>query len=261
MKTTLTWSDPQGWYLCRNVCAEKSTVLWWDGKLLKKDLSGESESPVGFNEFYRLLPDSKAVSKDDFDTLFAQNQQVIFERNALNEELRTLREELATNKHSLDVCSKYAESMQRYSEDYLGELRKEREENATLQNQADSLLKQAEQLEAELARLKSQPYAIRQANEPDCEGLWRNCYGAIREWHETDLAGSNGFHYGPYHFIGPLPVIPVVVEQQPPKVVTINYQGKNMRAIPSDNPEYWTLLGDNGITCGVAIGKFEEVQP
>jgi hypothetical protein len=115
-------------------------------------------------------------------------------------------------------------------------------------------------LRDEVKRLKSQPYVMRQANEPDCEGLWRNCCGAIREWHETDLAGSNGFHYGPYHYIGPLPVIPVVVEQQPPKVVTIKYQGKNMRAIPSDNPEYWTLLGDNGITCGVAIGKFEEVQ-
>ena len=247
MKSTLTSADPSGWYLCDyvyddcnfNFCARGMLVQWTGNSLIYCGDLVQGNDWAGLSNF-------RPIGDEVF-----------------NEELRTLREELATNKHSLDVCSKYAESMQRSSEDYLNELRKAREENATLQNQADSLLKQAEQLEAELARLKSQPYAIRQANEPDCEGLWRNCCGAIREWHETDLAGSNGFHYGPYHYIGPLPVIPVVVEQQPPKVVGVRCKktGEVCRAIPSPCGSSLAVLNDDGSFRGNEMAiNWEEVQ-
>ena len=126
MKATLTADDPIGWYLCRRIHAKHLCCNWWDREHLRS-------SP--------LLGELNLSLYEDFRRLFTESDVA-----ALNEELRTLREELATSKHSLDVCSKYAESMQRSSEDYLNELRKEREENATLQNQADSLLKQAEQL-------------------------------------------------------------------------------------------------------------------
>jgi len=118
-------------------------------------------------------------------------------------------------------------------------------------------------LRDEVKRLKSHPYVMRQANEPDCEGLWRNCCGAIREWHETDLAGSNGCHYGPYHYIGPLPVIPVVVEQQPPKVVKVREKetGVTADAIVGNIKGLYTLLSLDGKACSVVSGdNWEEVQ-
>lgn len=264
MKATLTADDPIGWYLCRRIHAKHLCCNWWDREHLRSSpLLGELNLSL-YEDFRRLFTESDVASlQQDLAANEALVAESIKGAEQVNEELRMLREELATNKHSLDVCSKYAESMQRSSEDYLNELRKAREENATLQNQADSLLKQAEQLEAELARLKSQPYVMRQANEPDCEGLWRNCCGAIREWHETDLAGSNGFHYGPYHYIGPLPVIPVVVEQQPPKVVKVRERktGVTADAIIGNIKGLYTLLSLDGKACSVvSVDNWEEVQ-
>ncbi len=110
-------------------------------------------------------------------------------------------------------------------------------------------------LRAELDALRKQPYAIRKAEKPDCVGLWANRDGSVLEIYNVHTSPRHG---PPYYHLGPIPVIPV--EQQPPQVVTIRHEGKTYRAIPSDNPEYWTLLGDDGVTCGVAIGKVEAVQ-
>lgn len=234
MKSTLTSADPSGWYefACNSLGRQ---VAHWDGQYLRG----------GGYTFYQ--PNCK-----NFRRLFTESDVA-----ALNEELRTLREELATNKHSLDVCGKYAESMQRSSEDYLNELRKEREENATLQNQADGLLKQAEQLEAELSRLKSQPYEMRRAGKPDCVGLWRNAHGDICKVKSDKDIDSFG-EAPPYHYLGPIPVI----VEQPPKVVKVKHKtsGEAFRAIPSPCGKWQAIIGNDGSFLGnESVDNWEEV--
>lgn len=119
-------------------------------------------------------------------------------------------------------------------------------------------------LRDEVKRLKSQPYEMRRADRPDCEGLWANREGSVLEIYNAKTSPS---HAPPFYYIGPLPIIPVIVEQQPPKVVKVRCKktGEVCRAIPrvvAGDALSYCLLNDDGTTkCFVTTNSVEEVQP
>lgn len=284
MKTTLTSDDPSGWYLCE--FRGRTYARWWDGENFRRDPGG-----MQYGTPYAKI--RRVITEHDVAALrqaLAENEALVEESvkgaEQVNEELRTLRDELGKQKEKwrildrdygirinernslqgkLEVCEKYAASFQKQCDDYLGELRKAREENATLQSQVDSLLKQAEQLEAELSRLKSHPYEMRRADRPDCEGIWLRI-DEDRRHVRCVVTLACEFSPGPWYYLGPLPVLPV--EQQPPKVVTIKCKetGKESRAIPSfrgGSSEYYFLILDDGTMSGERVwcNNWKEVQP
>lgn len=165
MKSILTSADPSGWYLF--VCNSLGTqVAYWDGQYLRG--GGYTFYQPNCRNFRRLYYESDVA--------------------ALNEELRTLREELS--------------------------------------------------------RLKSQPYEMRRADKPDCVGLWRNSVGQIVKVEtEADILGYG--NCAPYHYLGP---IPVIVEQQPPRVVKVRCKktGEVCRAIPSPCGSSLAVINDDG---------------
>ena len=118
-------------------------------------------------------------------------------------------------------------------------------------------------LRDEVKRLKSQPYEMRKADKPDCEGLWRNAHGDICKVKSEKDIDSFG-EAPPYHYLGP---IPVIVEQQPPRVVRVwnKRTGRESLAIPQmrgNKPEYYLLLLADGTMGGERVwcNNWEEVQ-
>jgi hypothetical protein len=134
---------------------------------------------------------------------------------------------------------------------------------------ADDVAALREELTAlrdEVKRLKSQPYEMRRADKPDCLGLWysskhfHNFYWLDTEEKLADVLGVKG----PYYYLGP---IPVIVEQQPPRVVRVwnKRTGRESLAIPQmrgNKPEYYLLLLADGTMGGERVwcNNWEEVQ-
>jgi len=134
-----------------------------------------------------------------------------------------------------------------------------KEDYETLRKYTETYEKNNSELREELSRLKSHPYVMRRADKPDCVGLWRNVVGQIcRVETESDLDGYGGCP--PYYLLGP---IPVVVEQQPPKVVKVREKetGVTADAIVGNIKGLYTLLSLDGKACSVvSVDNWEEVQ-
>jgi len=178
MKTSLTAADPSGWYECSllNDSSEFRAIIW-DGKQM---LLGTNRILGPYTNFRRLFTESDVA--------------------ALNEELRTLREELS--------------------------------------------------------RLKSQPYEMRLADKPDCVGIWCDKEAEILTIEEPSEL-SFPFLHPPYFYLGP---IPVVVEQQPPKVVRVRYMDNEYDAIRVRHFGFVLLGHDGNGERYVTKEESEEVQ-
>lgn len=134
-----------------------------------------------------------------------------------------------------------------------------KEDYETLRKYTETYEKNNSELRAELSRLKSQPYEMRRADKPDCVGIWCDKEAEILTIEEPSEL-SFPFLHPPYFYLGP---IPVVVEQQPPKVVKVRCKetGVTCDAIRSFNNCFWIPLTVDGLACNSSpIVNWEEVQ-
>lgn len=124
------------------------------------------------------------------------------------------------------------------------------------EDDAAALREELTALRDEVKRLKSQPYEMRRADKPDCEGLWRNAHGDICKVKSDKDIDSFG-EAPPYHYLGP---VPVVIEQKPPRVVRVRYMDNEYDAIRVRHFGFVLLGHDGNGERYVTKEESEEVQ-
>lgn len=136
MKTTLTKDDPSGWYECRGEYDEDYAIfLYWTGKELRAHLdSGRLEG--SYTNFRRLFTESDVA--------------------ALNEELRTLREELRKSENHCQLLNRDYSLVIKERDDFQRKLKTCELYAASFQKQADDLSEKVKLLETGLSLRSSQ---------------------------------------------------------------------------------------------------------
>lgn len=117
-------------------------------------------------------------------------------------------------------------------------------------------------LRDEVKRLKSQPYELRRADKPDCVGVWMDNCGGVDKYDSDELEEMEP-DWSPYYYMGPLPEVPVVVEQQPTKVVKVRNRkdAEVCQAIFSPCFSTLAIINDDGSFRATEFShNWEEVQ-
>lgn len=106
MKTTLTSSDPEGWYLCKGHYDSLTKPLWWNGERLHEHdwCNGEGwpELPLSRYKSFQLMTTESDVAalndelrtlRERNDELFAANQVLQFQVSTLTSDLEKVKDQ------------------------------------------------------------------------------------------------------------------------------------------------------------------------